>query len=102
MCGLCGTFGGSDHWTAGTGADAAGATPTAERRARAATANEVLAFYGLSLSEWTGRFTLRSRTGRMAVVEHFGAIWPEAERLAGRPCDPLDEALIARLEAAAR
>lgn len=96
MCGLCGAFAGSDHWTAGTGS--AGGTPTAERRARAAAANEVLQFYGLRLDEWAGRFTLRSRTGGMAVVEHFGALWPAAEKLAGRPCDPLDPAVIARIE----
>jgi hypothetical protein len=35
----------------------------------------------------------------MAVVDNFGALWPEAERLSGRPCDPLDPAVIAALEA---
>ncbi|RTL95170.1 hypothetical protein EJV44_12460 [Ancylobacter aquaticus] len=97
MCGLCGAFAGSDHWTAGTGTGGS-VTPTAERRARAASANEVLGLYGLRLDEWAGRFTLRSRTGRMAVVEHFGALWPEAEKLAGQPCDPLDPTVIARVE----
>jgi hypothetical protein len=32
------------------------------------------------------------------VVEHAGALWPTAERLAGRPCDPLDPVLLAELE----
>jgi hypothetical protein len=102
MCGLCGAFGGSDHWTAGTDATGAGGTPTLERRARAALANEVLRLYGLTLDEWAGRFTLRSRTGKMAMVEHFGAIWPEAEKLTGKPCDPLDPAVIAQVEASRR
>ncbi|WP_018390027.1 hypothetical protein [Ancylobacter sp. FA202] len=97
MCGLCGAFAGSDHWTAGTGAGGS-LTPTADRRARAACANEVLRLYGLRLDEWAGRFTLRSRTGRMAVVEHLGALWPEAEKLVGQPCDPLDPAVIERIE----
>jgi hypothetical protein len=100
MCGLCGAFGGSDHWSAGTGAPSG--TPTLERRARAALANEVLKLYGLTLDEWAGRFTLRSRTGKMGMVEHFGAIWPEAEKLIGRPCDPLDPVVIEQLEASRR
>jgi len=32
------------------------------------------------------------------VVDHFGALWPAAERLAGRPCDPLDPEVIAAVE----
>jgi hypothetical protein len=100
MCGLCGAFAGADHWSSGTGASASGAMmPAAERHARAATANAVLKLYGLTLSEWGGRFTLRSRTGKMAVVEHFGAVWPEAERMLGTGCDPLDPAFLDRLEA---
>ncbi len=98
MCGLCGAFGGIEHWAAGNAGAAAPGTPTAERRARAEAANEVLGLYGLTLEEWAGKFTLRSRTGRMAVVEHFGALWPEAERLCGKPCDPLDPAILERLE----
>lgn len=98
MCGLCGAFAGTDHWAAGTAGAAAGGTPTAERRARAASANAVLGLYGLTLEEWAGKFTLRSRTGRMAVVEHFGALWPEAEKLCGQACDPLDPAVISSLE----
>jgi hypothetical protein len=99
MCGLCGAFAGSEHWAAGSAGTATAGTPTAERRARAQAANEVLGLYGLVLEEWAGKFTLRSRKGRMAVVEHFGALWPEAEKLCGKLCDPLDPAIIARLEA---
>jgi hypothetical protein len=98
MCALCGAFGVTEHWTDAAGAQAGGTTPAAERRARAEAANRVLGLYGLRLAEWGGRFTLTSRTGRTAIVEHFGALWPEAERLAGRPCDPLDAAVIAALE----
>ena len=95
MCALCGAFGVAEHWT-----DAAGAnrlTPIAERRARAAAANAILGLFGLTLSEWGGRFTLTSRTGKTAVVDNFGALWPEAERLAGRLCDPLDPEVIAAI-----
>ncbi|MFE1597527.1 hypothetical protein [Methylobacterium sp. ID0610] len=75
-----------------------GSPGEAERRARAAAANRVLGLYGLRLTAWADRFTLASRTGRTAMVAHFGDLWPAAERLAGRPCDPLDPAVIARLE----
>ena len=33
---------------------------------------------------------------------YIGALWPAAEKLAGRACDPLDEALLDRIEQAAR
>jgi hypothetical protein len=95
MCGLCGSFAAA-HWS--DGAPAEGTTPTADRIRRAAVANEILGVYGLSLRQWAGRYTLSSRTGRSAVVDGFGALWPAAERLSGRACDPLDEAFLARLE----
>jgi hypothetical protein len=60
----------------------------------------VLALYGLRLSEWGGRFILTTRTGKSAVVEHFGTLWQEAERLLGRPCDPLDPGILDRLQMA--
>ena len=95
MCGLCGAFGAPDHW----GDGGRSGTPQAERRARADAANRVLGLYGLRLAAWADRYTLSGRTGRSAVVDHLGALWPAAERLAGRACDPLDPAVIAALEA---
>lgn len=99
MCGLCGSFA-SGHWSDGV-ADAA-RTPTAERIRRSTVANAFLAPYGLSMREWAGRFVLTSCTGRASVVDGFGALWPEAERLSGLVCDPLDEAAIARAETSLR
>lgn len=98
MCGLCGTFGSADHWTDGV-AQAGTSFPAAERRRRAGIANEVLGLYGLKLMEWSNRFTLSGRTGKSAVVDQFGAIWTEAEKLTGRVCDPLDPAVIEAMEA---
>lgn len=97
MCAFCGAFGGAGHWSDGL-SGAAAATPTAERIRRSAAANALLAPFGLTLREWAGRYTLRSRTGKMAVVDHFGALWSEAERLSGRRCDPLDPDVIAAME----
>ncbi|MCO5151585.1 MULTISPECIES: hypothetical protein [unclassified Shinella] len=105
MCSLCGIIGGDQHWT-----DAA-ARPGVftrnlerldrhrERARRVAAANRVLAAFGMSLSDWQGAsFILATRTGKSEMIDDLGHLWPAAERLAGRPCDPLDPSLITRME----
>ena len=107
MCSLCGVMGGNEHWT-----DAA-ARPGVftrnverldrrrERARRVSAANRVLSVFGMSLSDWQGSaFVLATRTGKSEMIEDLGHLWPAAERLSGRPCDPLDVALIARMEEA--
>lgn len=100
MCSLCGTLGAEDHWTdvAGRAAFAgrAGAlTRRQERQRRAALANRVLRHYGLRLEDFEGQsWVLRGPTGRTELVPSLVGLWGAAERLAGRPCDPLDAALI--------
>ena len=96
MCGLCGAFGAANHWADGL---VSGATsPSAERRRRAAVANRILGCYGLKLTEWANRFTLVSSTGKSTIVDNLGSLWIEAERISGRSCDPLDPAVIAKME----
>ena len=92
MCGLCGVFGVAEHWTDGAG------NSGAEEQHRVAVGNDVLSIFGLRLAEWQGRFTLTGPTGGSAVVDNFGALWPAAERLAGRPLDPLDAKTVAAIE----
>lgn len=105
MCSLCGVLGGAEHWS-----DAA-ARPGVftrnveridrrrERASRVTAANRILVAYGLTLSDWQGSsFVLANKTGKSEVVEDLGHLWPAAERMLGRPCDPLDPALVARLE----
>jgi hypothetical protein len=58
---------------------------------------EVLRGFGLTLSDWGGAYVLSDRKGRAEVVRDLSALWTEAERLAGRPLDPLDPALVAAL-----
>ena len=96
MCGLCGIFGVAEHWTDSAGTS--GASLQAERQHRARIANAVLGLYGLRLNEWMGRYTLTGNTGRSAVVDNLGAVWPTAEIITGRDCDPLDETVILALE----
>lgn len=104
MCGLCGILNHADHWTSGPkDADDAGISrPAADRHMHALAANDILSLFGLKLGSWAGRYTLRSSTGKTAVVDNLGAIWVEAEKLTGHPCDPLDPAILAKLEARAR
>ncbi|ATN36709.1 hypothetical protein ACO34A_23260 (plasmid) [Rhizobium sp. ACO-34A] len=105
MCSLCGVLGGAEHWS-----DAA-ARPGVftrnveridrrrERANRVAAANRILAAYALTLSDWQGSsFVLANKTGKSEVIEDLGHLWPAAERMIGRPCDPLDPGLVARLE----
>ena len=96
MCGLCGALAGADHWA--DVAVTAGGTRGQRRQLRNRVASEVLAHYGLGLKEVAGGSPLLSnRTGQTALVQHLGALWPAAERLAKRPLDPLDPDLIAAL-----
>jgi hypothetical protein len=105
MCSLCGILGAEGHWTdlvADAGAAEAGpasGTSRQERLRRCALANRVLAHYRIRLADFEGRnYVLRAATGRSELVPDLAGVWAAAERLAGRPCDPLDPALIAALE----
>lgn len=65
---------------------------------RVALLDRVLGHFGLSLSDWAGGvYVLRDRKGASAVVRDLGSVWSEAERLLGRPLDPLDGELVAWL-----
>ena len=113
MCGLCGILGGERHWTeraahpaifGGTGAGAGGApgrpraSPAHERQQRVRLVNRVLEPLGLVLADWAASsYVLRTKTGRGELVSDLGGLWPAVERLLGRPCDPLDPELLARL-----
>ncbi len=90
MCALCGALL-TSHW-AESGSD------RRERVFRARLVNRVLAHFGLELVDWAGRvYLLRDRKGKTAVVDDLGGLWAAAERLAGRPLDPLDPDLVASL-----
>ena len=106
MCGLCGVLGAEAHWTdaaarpetiVGWGAS----TRRQERAKRIALANRILRHYALKLADFEGQsYVLRGATGRQELVPHLALMWAAAERLAGRPCDPLDPDLIKALERA--
>ena len=92
MCALCGVLT-SDHWAERGGARA--------RIFRVRLLSRVLAYYGLALDDWSGAvYTLRDRKGAAVVVSDLGSLWVEAERMLGRPLDPLDAGLVAALRGA--
>jgi len=106
MCSLCGALGARDHWTdpvARPGVFAPNTDAASRRRERAARvrlANRALLPFRLTLADWQGTaFLLSTATGRTELIDDLGHLWPAAETLLGRPCDPLDPALLAALEA---
>ena len=97
MCGFCGLFMGEAHWT---DKDGASSRPARQARLRrVAIANRVLQHYGLKLADWQGsKYVLGAPTGAAEIIDNMAALWPAAESLPKRPCDPLDPALLAELE----
>ncbi|HLH49998.1 MAG TPA: hypothetical protein VKV96_11710 [Roseiarcus sp.] len=107
MCSLCGVLGGAEHWADAAARDGVytrNSDPTRRRRERAERvriANRALAHFGMRLADWQGAsYLLSTLTGKSEVVEDFGHLWPAAEKLGGRLCDPLAPDLLAYLEAA--
>ena len=92
MCSLCGVMA-KEHW----------ATLGDDRRSRLVrerALNHVLDHYGLEVRAWgAGTLVLSDRKGGTVVVDDLAALWTAAARLAGRPLDPLDPALVAALSA---
>ena len=106
MCSLCGVLGGNEHWTGAAARPGvftrnhASPERRRERAERVRAANEMLSAFGLILSDWQGTsFVLSTRTGKSEIIEDLGHLWPGAEKLVGRPCDPLDVAFVSRMEA---
>jgi hypothetical protein len=105
MCALCGVLGGTGHWTEATarpGVFTASADAVQRRRERAhriASASRILRHYGLTVSDWqSNSYVLSTATGKTELLDNLGHLWSAAEKLLGRPCDPLDPDLIVRLQ----
>jgi hypothetical protein len=100
MCGLCGTFGKEEHWSAGTGIK--NATALDERRGfreRIQQINLVLSYYHLSASSWHNvSYLIQSATGKQSVINSLAGLWAEAEVSCGEEIDPLNSFLLESLE----
>jgi len=72
-----------------------------DRGHRVALTNQILGHYGLRVEDWGGsKYVLRDRKGRTELVQHLGALWSVAAKLAGRTLDPLDPDLLEAISAA--
>ena len=69
-----------------------------ERFHRVKLINESLRVFALRLDDWQGQsFILSSRTGKTEIVDNLMAVWPAAEQMIGRPLDPMNPEVLARL-----
>jgi hypothetical protein len=92
MCGVCGSLGGEEHWTSGSGRIHGDATPTrrAERAKRIRLINRVLSSMRITVSDWQGRFYLvAGPTGKQQVVDSLPHIWQAVQEMSGLSVDPL-------------
>lgn len=109
MCLICGELQTHIHWTElrpGVGAseiaEAGGEAEKTRRRdriRRITLLNQVLSLFGLMVSDWEGvSYVLSNRKGDALLLRDLGALWSAVEKMIGRPIDPLDPALLARVE----
>lgn len=102
MCVLCGESILQIHWTDRKQNSQSGNSPRSrqrERQYRIRLINRVLAYYGLRVDDWNAvKFVVRDKKGRTEIVQDFGGLWAKAEKLVGRPINPLDPGLIAFLK----
>lgn len=86
MCGLCGDLSPADHW-ADRGENVRG---TRHRLERLAAVRALTRGTGLTVREWQGRgYLIANGRGQVVLVRDLGQLWSEAERMLGRPVDPL-------------
>ena len=92
MCGLCGIFGETSHWST---QGVARGTSRRQRFFRLQAINSVLGLVHYSIRDFSGTdYVLSSPTGAQNMVKEMGQLWQTLERMRGSPLDPLDEGLI--------
>ncbi len=105
MCGMCGLWGGTDHWSNPA------RLPGAERgvnttRARALQAGVVSSFTragGVTVRDWgQASWVVENFSGGTEIVDSLGSVWPAVEKLTGRRLDPLSPEFLQLLEARQR
>ena len=79
---------------AGTTLIAAERTGRRARVIRTTLLERILARFGLGVREWAGQYVVSDGKGRTEVAADLAGLWAAAERLAGRPLDPLDPLLL--------
>ena len=105
MCVLCGQLFTEIHWSErlldpAHVSQGEGETERRQNRhVRTRLIRDVLAHYGLDVRDDLSatNYILDNRKGVQHVVAGLAELWPSAARMAGRPLDPLDDALLDRL-----
>jgi hypothetical protein len=110
VCVLCSQLRIEEHWadaaTGEPGGDVVALETHAARRGqrlrdraeRARLFGLVLAARRLTLQDWEGStYIVRDAKGQSAVAPDLAHVWAEAERMLGRPLDPLDPDLLQAL-----
>jgi hypothetical protein len=106
MCVLCGQMFAEIHWSERlldpeTVSQGTGETIRRQaRHARTRLLSKVLAHYGLDVSDdWSAmNYVVGNRKGTQQVVGSVGELWQATAKMTGRPLDPLDPALLCRLQ----
>ena len=100
MCVLCYELLPDGHWSDGVSSEGEGGAPLRARYTRARILSAVLAPYGLTVTDpgSGSHCTVADRKGAAEVAAGLPAVWQAADRLAPRPVDVLDPALLAALE----
>lgn len=94
MCGICGLLDNGPQWSDSLRQD----VPQRQLRLRQLVLlNRALKPWRLTLTEFHNSWLLASPTGQNVMVHSLDLLWKEAEKMARRPLDPLDESWLAAL-----
>lgn len=96
MCGFCGQIAGRRHWSAGP--DRSRPPTGAERQRLLRLAAKLLTASHIRITPWANGFQVTGPTGRSALLRDLGDIWHGADQVSAQGFDPLDEAMLDRLE----
>ena len=89
---------GVEHWAETRRGVEATTPPRQVRLRRARLVNDILSFQKLRVDDWQGAaMIVAGPTGRTEIADSLADLWPKAERVSGRPLDPLDPALLEHL-----
>lgn len=92
MCGLCGIFGETSHWST---QGVARGTSRRQRFFRLQAINRILRLIHYSIRDFSGTdYVVSSPTGNQSMVKEIGQLWQNIETMRGRPPDPLDESFM--------
>lgn len=100
MCGLCGLWGETAHWTSVAARPDRGKREAAQltprlRTLQQASIERAVRPFGLSVRDWTGSSWIVSNAiGASEIVASLPEVWRACEALSGRRLDPLAPPLL--------